>query len=632
MNKLGYFVDIADQVFEDGGVKKKIDYYQSVDDMMDCSYDLPNALENVSWLKGRKFVSTAPADSVNAAIRTFAERKPVINIQPLSSMQKEYERVERQETALEWDFKKMNARGTRPVHWQITNSAMRYCKVALQTEYIPYSLKGRKKDNYVKAVLKSGAFNWRVHHPSTVFCQDGPYGVPEFVVSRTRRTVNWLVSKYGKDNKGVREMLGDLSDDDLATQLDQAVYFYDVTTWEERAQWAAFTETNSIDTTVTDGYEFMREEHKMPFMNWVVIDYSDFILKSVIDADLWQNENALRTMTFAKAVDVVAHPSLWIRTVSGDLEDVNRAEDSPNEAIVSSTTTDVRELRPPQIDPQLSQVREMARSEIFQSTVAQVLASVEKIGQTATFSTVNAMLQAAVTQLTLSKACAEQAEQKAFTQNLLWVDYTDMDWRVYRDKSKTVNGNTYPTGQEIIITKSKDVATIPPEYVNTITPIEPENLYITVTLQPKAITDKQSEQVMAINQHERLGGSLDMIYDEYGFGEYSQHEQRRKLEDLMNAEVEAEQRRITMQPDLEAQQMQMEQQMQMQQQMQQEQQMQMEQQVAAENARQEQMQPAFTGSQNLDMRNMYGMSAQQAAPGMGREQITGETVEGEGLA
>lgn len=623
MNDLKYFINLATEVFRDRGVKKKIEYYSEIDMIIDCDYELPEALREVSWLQGRKFVSTAPADSVNAAGRAFAERMPILNIQPLSNMPEEYARVERLETALEWDFKKMNARGTKPAHWQIVESAMKYCKVALQTEYMPYMFKGRDKDNYVKAVLKSGNFNWRVHHPSTVFCQTGPYGVPEFVVSRTKRTVNWIVSKFGKDNKGVKKMLSNMKEDDLANQLKQEVYYYDVMTWEERAQWASFTEVESSDS-VSGDFEFLREKHNQPFMNWVIVDYSDFILKGVIDADLWKNSNALRTMTFAKAVDVVAHPSLWIQTVSGDLQDVNRAEDSPNEALVTGTTTRVQELRPPQIDPQLENIRTIAESEIFRTTVAQILASVQDIGKTATFSTVNAMLQAAVTQLTLSKSCAESAEQQAFSQNLLWVNYSKIDWVVYRNKSKTVGGTTYPAGQEIIVTKSMDVNDIPPEHRNTITPIEPENLYITVSLQPKAITDKQAEQTMAINQYERLGGSLEMLYDDFGFGDYSQHEQRRGLEDLSKAEVESEQKRILMQPDLEAQQMQMEQQMAQQQEMQQ-------QQMAAESARQEQQNSAFAGTQGFDPRS-GGLPPAAAAPGMGREQVTGETVAGDQLA
>ena len=118
-----------------------------------------------------------------------------------------------------------------------------------------------------------------------------------------------------------------------------------------------------------------------------------------------------------------------------------------------------------------------------------------------------------------------------------------------------------------------------------------------------------------------MGGDRGSAYDRLGLGDYKQAEARRMEEDLVEATKQAEIKRITMQPDLEAQQMQMAQQQQLQQE-----QMQME----VENERQAQ-QTAFEGSEGFDVRG-GGNPPMGAAPGMGREQVTGETFAGEGLA
>ena len=613
VQKLRHYVDLVDKVFKASDVKEQINRFADIDKMLACEYDNPPSLQGLSWIGDRKLVSTAPADAANAATRTFASRQPIISVLPLSDMPEEYARAERVETALDWELMNMNTKGRKPIHWQIVESAMKYCKVALQVEYLPYMLKDRKKDGYVKAVLQASKFNWRIHHPGTVFCQDGPYGLPEFVVKKSKYPVNYLVSKYGKDNKGVRDMLASLDKKDIATQLDTDVYFFDVTTWEDRVQWASMDEKG-------DAFEFMREEHNLPFLPWVVVDNEDPILKSVIDANLWNNANALRTIVFSKAIDMAAHPELWIATATGDLTGVEIDNTNPSQPVVTDLNANVQQLRPPQIDQQLANVQQMADSEIFRTSVAQILASIEDIGRTATFSTVNAMLQAAISQLSLAQNAAERAEQLAFKQSLHWIAHSKIPLTMYRNKNKTVGDMTYGRGSRIMITGPMDE--VSDEMLGEVTEIDPEYLYLEVKLQSISITDEQAQMTNAINKVDRLGASRAIVFDEYGYGDYAQHEAKRAIEDMTEAEKQAEIQRIMMAPQEEMQQRQMEQQMQMQQEQQQ--------QVAIENARL-QGQTAFEGQQGFDPR--AGMAPPMgAAPGMGREQVTGETFTGEGLA
>src|SRR3990167_9974318 len=153
VEKLEFYAEMADEVVSKE--KDKIDLYLEIDRMMNCEYENPRELDALPWIKGRKFVTTAPADAANAAARAFAARAPILSVHPLSDEPEEYERVERMETALEWEFKRMNMIGKKPVHWQIVGDAMRYCKIALQVEYLPYAFKKAKKDNRIKSILRN---------------------------------------------------------------------------------------------------------------------------------------------------------------------------------------------------------------------------------------------------------------------------------------------------------------------------------------------------------------------------------------------------------------------------------------------------------------------------------------------
>ena len=608
--KLEYYTGLVSEVFEDRGVMEQIARFEKIDKMLSCVYENPKELQALPWIKDRKFVTTAPADAANAATRAFASREPILSVQPLAANDAEYARVERIETALMWEFQRMNMVGKKPVHWQVVESAMRYCKVALQTEYLPFAFKEMDKDKRLKAILRTKKYNWTIHHPGTVFAMDGPYGVYEFVVKKCQYSVKYLRDKFGEKNTGVRKMFADLEDkQDPAEILSTEVWYFDVFDWDNRIQWASLSEDG-------DEYEFRNEEHRLPFIPWVVVDNADPILKSVVDAELWENANAIRTITFSKAVDMAAHPELWIQTATGDLTGVHIDNTNPSQPIVTDSTADVQQLRPPQMDQQLANVQQMSQSEIFQSSVAQILASVQELGNTSTFSTANAMLQAALTQLALAQNAAERAEQMAFEQMLNWIDFTDIPLVVYREKSKNVNGASYQNGQEIMIQKAgKD---IPDDMLGNVAEFDPEYLYLGVKLQSINITDKQAEQTIAINDVERLGASYEEVYERMGMGDYAVHQSKRRKEDIANARKQAAMQRELAAVEIETQQKMAE--------------MQMQQQAAAEQAAlQSRGAGQFAGAQGVDPRS-GGNPATRSAPMSGREQLSGQSKAGQGLA
>lgn len=593
LKSLDYYAEMAGEAI--GNDDSRDELYQKIDDAVRANFENPPELRALPWIQNRKFVTTAPGDALNAAVRTFASRLPRMSIQPLSDDPEEYDRVEKLEELMQWEFTRMNMTGKKSPHWKIVEYAMKYCSVAIETEYLPYTYQDREKTPRVQQILNSKNFLWRVHDPSTVHSRETDE-VLEFVVRTAVYSAQELVDLFGKDNPGVREAISNI---ESPSEMNSTMFsFYDLCDWDARVKWICPNGGSmSLNREAPVGIEIMRKERTIPFLPWVIVDNQEPILKQMIDAGLWENVNILRTMQFSKAVDMAAHPEYWIQTPDGTLRNVNIDGTNPNQPIVTGPGVQVSKLQPPSIDPQMATITSQAESEVFRTTVAQILASVEKYAGTQNFSVVNAMLNAAVAQLSLAQMAAERAETLAFIQNFMWIDATDIPMVGFRTTTKSEKKKK---GAEISINKED---------------FDPNYLYVSVKLNPNTIMDKQTEINVAINKVERLGMSREMAWEDLGLENYDLSATQKAQEDMFTAMIQAKQKEILMKPDLMAQQMQQAQQAQMQQ--------------AQANPGPGGPQSQFSGQQGMDMR---GGGASASMPGQGREQLNGQSASGQGIA
>ncbi|MEW6242015.1 MAG: hypothetical protein AB1564_14520, partial [Chloroflexota bacterium] len=451
MNSLSYYTGLArESIAQD---KEKIDLYAEIDKHRLGQWDTPAALKALPWIKDRKFASTIPADSISAAERTFATFFPKLEVAPLSEEVEEYERVERLEQALSWHYKRMNADGKKTTHWRIVESAMRYGAVAFQTEYLPFAFKGQEKDKRIKAMLRQCSYRWPVHHPATVHARYSKYGL-ECVTLATVRSAKQIVEEFGKDLPGVKKMLKNIKDSDNAETL-MSTYFtlYDVTDWENRVQWITDNAgSEKVNTDVDEGIELRREEHKLPFIPWVVTDNEEPLLKNAIQTGLLDNLNILQTIDFSKTVTMVANPNLIITTPDGTLSGVYISNDDPNQPLVKNPSVTVEPTRPSQIDPQLAVMLNNIRNEVHATTVAQILADANALTSTESFSAANLRYKAAVTQLSLAKDAAKRAIEQGFYQCFQWIDYAgDKPLISFREKTRNVMDKQREAGEELSI-------------------------------------------------------------------------------------------------------------------------------------------------------------------------------------
>lgn len=589
LKPLNYYAGAVREAISNDNERDRI--YQKIDEATRSFFENPPELKALPWIQERKFVSTAPADAINAAIRTFAARIPSIEIQPLDDNADEYARTEMLEEAMKWEFKRMNMVGSKSPHWKIVEYAMKYCAVAIETSYLPYLYQNTPKTGRIKEILHSRNFRWDVHDPSNVHVRESD-DVLECVVNTSVKSAQQLIDMFG-ENAGIAQMLDTINMKDAHALANTYFTLYDYTDWDARVKWIA---PNSgamyVNRDAPEGIELMRKERTISFLPWVYVNNQEPLLKQMVEAGLWDNVNILRTMQFSKAVDMAAHPEYWIQTPDGTLRGVSIDNTNPNQPLVTGMGVNVQKLPPPTIDPGMAQLNSQAESEVFRTTVAQILASVEKYAGTQNFSVVNAMLNAAIAQLSLAQMAAERAETNALVQNFRWIEETEIPMVAFRENTR---GETRKRGQEIAVKKGM---------------FDCEYLYVKVTLNPSTMSDKQSEINNAINKVERLGMSKRMAWDELGIENYEASEAQVTEERVYQAFLEAKMKEIAMRPELEAKAAEMQGQQQMQQQ--------------AQGAAQTQ----FSGQQGFP--STSGNPA--TMPGQGREQLTGQAASGQPIA
>ncbi len=625
---LSFYAGLAKEAIAND--KDRMKLYQEIDIHRTGTWKAPDTLRALPWIQERKFASTKPADAIDSGARTFATMLPDVSIAPLSDEPREYERVENLETAIDWHFKRMNMNGAKSTHWKVLESAMRYCCVAMQTEYLPHTLRGQEKDKRIQAILRQSKFQWTIHHPSSVHSRRSK-NILEMAMLSVVRTAQELIDEFGDDNEGILKMLEreklTTSARDAQKRMTTRFSYYDLTDWDMRCQWIVSNNGSmQVNEEPGKGIELRLMEHKMPFIPWVVVDNEDPILKNAINTGMLDNLNILRTIEFSKAIESAAESHRHIQTPDGTLDGVSIDNQNPTQDLVSRPGVTVQELRGTPIDPQIANMRQTAEGEVSASSVTSVLSDANAL-DSRNFSTSNIKYRTALAQLSLARDCAARAEQLGFYQMFEWIDYaSDKPLVAFREKSKTFRGTELSAGQEIVVSNAEDLNAIG---------FDLEFLYIDVKLREDSLMDEQSKWNIGITKIDRYGMSREIVAEELGVENYGLHEQKRAAEELVLAKVQAEARKIMADAEAYAAQVVGAVQAQLQQQAQQAQMEAQQQQMAQQqpqNATQDMNAGgSFAANEGQDMRGGM-MAAMQNAPGEGREQMNGQDMSGAPLA
>ena len=571
--------------------------FNEIDRMWNNDWELPSGLKDRDYM--RAFKTTAPHDAMLAAGRVMASKQPNISIQPMTPTSSDG-LEERIESLLDWNLYNIIRRSPDNPLMDIAMSAVKYSRVAYQVICLPYELKG-KNDPKSKAMKRLGNFALRVHkNPQTVHARYDDMilnSVSVASVKKASEVANLYPKARKKIEDAIRKELG--GEDDLQLLLNRTnVSLYDWTDYENRAIWMSIGESALSDQTSSPFVTILNEAHGMPFLPWVFKQDDHPLMKSVVDADLYSNANVLESLRYYLVVATVAQARSWSRTVDGSGVEIDHAD--PGSQVTMKVGEEFGMLPPAQLDPTINMLIESVRGDIRQTSVAQALTSIDQLAAGTPFATVNAILQASISSLSNIQKLIESSLEEGLYQMLQWVDYADVPMTGIRRTTKSNNKDVNMVGANLLLSKGE---------------VNPEDIYIKVSMNTTTPTDKDASINRAILVSTQLPVTPQKAMDDNGI-EYTDADfQNWAGWQYFKAEQGADIARISMKPQLEAQQMMQQQQMQAQQ---------AQQGMTGET---EVPQPGFDNTQGE-----AGLSPASAQPGIGREQISNQDMSGAGIA
>lgn len=180
------------------------------------------------------------------------------------------------------------------------------------------------------------------------------------------------------------------------------------------------------------------------------------------------------------------------------------------------------------------------RSGIWQTSIPKILQTMEFPSGTA-YSSVNQILSTATNSLSPYKLLGQNTLAEIAHQMLCWIKYYGKEYGTVDLYGK--HDDETKNGQEIRIASDE---------------IDPDKLQIEVILTPDIPIDKLQQINAAVLVKQNFAVPEAELLEDIGFGDPSEMKKRRHLEDFQTAYLQAELKRIAMQPDLEAAQAQME--------------------------------------------------------------------------
>ena len=134
--------------------QERNDEFAAYDNMVALNYDLPESLANRADIV--KFVDPGAHDAEKVAANIYDTYAPRWNVLPRGPQDKD--EAEKMERWLEWQMKRADMHGeTEPSRITLLH-ALRYTRIAMQLDYLPYWLPKDKKlwNKQQKAAMKRG--------------------------------------------------------------------------------------------------------------------------------------------------------------------------------------------------------------------------------------------------------------------------------------------------------------------------------------------------------------------------------------------------------------------------------------------------------------------------------------------
>jgi hypothetical protein len=602
MEKLEYYQYKVDEDITNDSDRDN--YLEQFDDILNIDWDLPKNLQALPWMRAMK--TSAAADGIDSAIRTFSTVLPTLHVHGNNSGAPERQRAKDIEDALMWHFIKANQRGIRRPLELLNDSVIKYGVGAMQVRYLPYDFKGKEGTNRYKILRSQGDFAYIVHKPHDVHARISGYGL-ESVSVRRKMSIDAAVKEFGAENPGIKALLALYDGQDNPPLATTMVYFFDYTDYDVRAQWIS----ESDSPIAGDKYQIVLEEHGLPFLPFIYRESNKPMMKVLVDSGAVENQNVLKSLQYALLVATVAQARTTSYTYNA--EGIPTDYTNPGGQNKAHVGEQVTQNPPAQTDPNLAAQVVDGDNTISRQLNTRAFQLASEMASSMPFATFNAVMQAAASSLSLQRQTSEAIWEDAFIHQLYWINFSDVPLVGQRPRNRTgysINASL-AQGAQVAIGNGTDIQ------------FDPTALTVSVKLRADTPTDEQARINKAVLLHTQLNFSIDDSLEAAGLDELERSNESYVMEKFAEAVVQSKQQEIISSAQIRVQQAA---QMQMQAQQQQHQPAQTDQQSPDQQIQDMNQGGSFDSAQGQAYNPAQGgASPYQAAPGMTREAINGKS-------
>jgi len=609
---------VSEMIEED---EDRNDLFEAIDDMFHGQIELPAALKEFDDIRLNK--DSTPHDALYNGTTFLANSRVRFEINPLGPQQAEQERANRMEEAISWHWDMANKRGMSRKIFDIAHSALRYDLCVARVDDLLYWLP-KDEEQWSKAnkrAARNGRFIVTIQPPHSMHFQMSQLGGSHCIVSAQVMPVANVVDFYnglaGTNEEGqkiksaIAKIQAKLGDD----WEDYNFMLYNYIDDEKRFAYGHITdsETNTFVVPEQDGddYVFIDAENKMPFINYAVRggaseaepnpEYKYHpMLASAHWHGLWADTVLAKSLAFS---DIIRRLRETREFYVGAAADQVTPDDGSGGAKALPPGTDVKRMPPTQLDQQAWQVIADYANSLNKTTGTSILGGLNNVSPSTPFSSINAQIQLAEGNMNPQRNIIQDTISDIAYLFCEWTKYTKKPLQAWRSTDKKIGEKLLPRGEEIQLSDK--------DYVL-------GRLFIKCTITPETPTD-QVQKINNARMMMELGMSRRDLLESLSVPHPELQLDASALEKMKDGLVQAF---ITEQVAMANAKVQMV-----------VQQQQMQQQAQAQQQQQAQPQPPppspFDQAEGQGFNPAAGGQAPiEAAPGMGREQMNGETASG----
>jgi len=556
----GYERDLIDKD------QRKIQLQTAMWNMVFLNWDFA-AQDKAKMPNVRTLIDTTPSDALRNASIALSNTIPRWDVSPYSASLREFERTEKLEHCLEFNFRKMNQRGIGTLLYDKMCSSLLYDEIITRIDDLEFQYKGVKKLSPLQKRIRSqGRFLGQVFDPRTIHVETGMGTFTALLHVENMRAIDvynyWKLYEHNETKEGrqVAEALRKMDEQfggNTQKQINGMRFImYEFVNDVQILKHGHFYGTS--DSNVSHVVEsqtgsktdiiFADEENTLGFINWSfrrggnrMESQPEYQINPMLAplhwGNSWETLNVIQSLVLSEPIKRMFEVHQFQQSIDG-----NRLPESDDGVVVGNRGDEVRNLPPAQLDPTALSIVEALKSSLSRTTGANILSDINAAKNTP-FATLNAQIQIALSRLDINRrdgalSCADDAMIM-----LRWVEKTKVPLRSQRAKNSRVSTGGYGTDL-----KKGDAVFITADDFDT------DECEIMVDIKPKTPTDYQQQIISAIQLHDKLRVPYAHLLETLGFENTELLNNQYEDELFNDAEVQAAVQNIAFQEQMKQQQ------------------------------------------------------------------------------